>query len=192
MTIRISLGTVLAALVFIAIGAGTAVSVMLWEPWDGDREGGRMVGEPSPIADTSSLQIVDVLVPAGAALIGALVGALAPYTVARRQWTREDSLRFLDHKRRAYASVTGHSFDLTQTTTAESRKQLTSDLWRAVAEVRLLSSPGVGELARALASTSYQLALEDGSEKRTQRPTRFKKALDNFEQSAREDLHVSP
>lgn len=29
MTIRISLGTVLAALVFIAIGAGTAVGVML-------------------------------------------------------------------------------------------------------------------------------------------------------------------
>ncbi len=33
MTIRISLGTVLAALVLIAIGAGTAVGVMLWEPW---------------------------------------------------------------------------------------------------------------------------------------------------------------
>ena len=36
MTIRISLGTVLAALVLLAIGAGTAVGVMLWEPWDGD------------------------------------------------------------------------------------------------------------------------------------------------------------
>ena len=35
MTIRISLGTVLAALVLLAIGAGTAVGVMLWEPWDG-------------------------------------------------------------------------------------------------------------------------------------------------------------
>ena len=35
MTIRISLGTVLAALVLIAISAGTAVGVMLWEPWDG-------------------------------------------------------------------------------------------------------------------------------------------------------------
>ncbi len=44
MTIRISLGTVLAALVFIAIGAGTAVGVMLWEPWDGD-DGKSKVGE---------------------------------------------------------------------------------------------------------------------------------------------------
>ena len=34
MTIRISLSTVLVALVFAAIGAGTAVGVMLWEPWD--------------------------------------------------------------------------------------------------------------------------------------------------------------
>ena len=39
MTIRISLGTVLAALVLIAIGAGTAVGVMLWEPWNGDGSG---------------------------------------------------------------------------------------------------------------------------------------------------------
>ena len=39
MNIRISLGTVLAALIFAAIGAGTAVGVMLWEPWDaGDTE----------------------------------------------------------------------------------------------------------------------------------------------------------
>ena len=36
MTIRISLGTVLASLGLIAIGAGVAVGVMLWEPWDGD------------------------------------------------------------------------------------------------------------------------------------------------------------
>ena len=35
MTIRISL-TVVLALVFAAIGAGTAVGVMLWEPWNGD------------------------------------------------------------------------------------------------------------------------------------------------------------
>ena len=35
MTIRISL-TVTLALVFAAIGAGTAVGVMLWEPWNGD------------------------------------------------------------------------------------------------------------------------------------------------------------
>ena len=37
MTIRISLSTVLVALVLLAIGAGTAVGVMLWEPWDGDK-----------------------------------------------------------------------------------------------------------------------------------------------------------
>ncbi len=38
MIIRNSLGTVLAALFFIAIGAGAAVGVMLWEPWDGGGE----------------------------------------------------------------------------------------------------------------------------------------------------------
>ncbi len=61
MTIRISLATVLAALAFVAIGAGTAVGVMLWEPWGGDGEGGRTVVEPSPTADTPSLQPMDVL-----------------------------------------------------------------------------------------------------------------------------------
>ena len=61
MTIRISIRTVLAALGLIAIGAGTAVGVMLWEPWDGNGEGGRTVAEPSPIADTPSLQPLDVL-----------------------------------------------------------------------------------------------------------------------------------
>ncbi len=60
MTIRISLTAVISALVFAAIGAGGAVGVILWEPWDGDGEGGRTVVEPSPIADTPSLQPTDV------------------------------------------------------------------------------------------------------------------------------------
>ncbi len=38
MTIHISLGTVLIAIVLVTIGAGTAVGVMLWEPWDGGYE----------------------------------------------------------------------------------------------------------------------------------------------------------
>ena len=50
MTIRISLGTVLIAIALVAIGAGTAVGVMLWEPWDGDGE----------VVDTPSLQPTDV------------------------------------------------------------------------------------------------------------------------------------
>ncbi len=49
MTIRISLVTVLAALVFVAIGAGAAVGVMLWEPW-GDGDGDDAVAEASPTA----------------------------------------------------------------------------------------------------------------------------------------------
>ena len=40
MTIRISLGTLLVALAFVAIGAVGAVGVMLWEPWSGDWAGG--------------------------------------------------------------------------------------------------------------------------------------------------------
>ncbi len=59
MTIRVSLGTVLIALVLVATDAGTAVGVMLWEPWDGGG-GGRTVVEPSPTADTPSLQPTDV------------------------------------------------------------------------------------------------------------------------------------
>ncbi len=39
MTIHISPGAVLTALVFAAIGAGVAVGLMVWEPWDGDGEG---------------------------------------------------------------------------------------------------------------------------------------------------------
>ena len=60
MTIRISLGTVLAALVFIAIGAGTAVGVMLWEPWDGDDDGdgSEAVAEASPSADPTPTSTV--------------------------------------------------------------------------------------------------------------------------------------
>ena len=38
MTIRISLGTALVALALVALGAGGAVGVMLWEPWDGGYE----------------------------------------------------------------------------------------------------------------------------------------------------------
>ena len=49
MTIRIPLGTVLAALLLIALGAGTAVGVMLWEPWDGG-DGDEAVAEASPTA----------------------------------------------------------------------------------------------------------------------------------------------
>ena len=44
MNIRISLSTVLVALVFSAIGAGVAVGLMAWEPWDGD-EGSVMDNE---------------------------------------------------------------------------------------------------------------------------------------------------
>lgn len=35
MTMRISLATVIVALAFAALGAGVAVGVMFWEPWDG-------------------------------------------------------------------------------------------------------------------------------------------------------------
>ena len=47
MTIRISLGTVLIALVLVATGAGTAVGVMLWEPWDGNGSDGNATVEES-------------------------------------------------------------------------------------------------------------------------------------------------
>ena len=48
MTIRISLGILVVALVFAAVGAGTAVGVMVWEPWDGNDGGDRAGVEPSP------------------------------------------------------------------------------------------------------------------------------------------------
>ena len=38
MTIRISLATVIVAVIFAAVGAGVTVGVMLWEPWDGGYE----------------------------------------------------------------------------------------------------------------------------------------------------------
>ena len=60
MTIRISIGVVVVTLVSVALGAGGAVGVMLWEPWDGDGDGGRTVVEPSPTADTPSLKPTDV------------------------------------------------------------------------------------------------------------------------------------
>ena len=51
MAIRISIGislrTVLAALVFAAIGAGGAVGVMLWEPWE-DKAMSSPTEEPTP------------------------------------------------------------------------------------------------------------------------------------------------
>ena len=53
MTIRISLSTVLVALVFAAIGAGGAVGVILWEPWDdsGDKRDETAALAPSTQAE---------------------------------------------------------------------------------------------------------------------------------------------
>ena len=50
MTIRISLSTVLVALAFAVIGAGGAVGVMVWEPWDGgdDGDGSEAAAKASP------------------------------------------------------------------------------------------------------------------------------------------------
>ncbi len=57
MTIRISLVTVLAALALVAISTGSAVGVMLWEPWDGD-DGKSEVEEITPTPrDTSSAPV---------------------------------------------------------------------------------------------------------------------------------------
>ena len=57
MTLRISLGTVLVGLGLVALGAGGAVGVMLWEPWDGgDRKS--EVGEVTPApGETSSAPV---------------------------------------------------------------------------------------------------------------------------------------
>ncbi len=53
MTVRISLSTVLVALVFAAIGAGGAVGVIVWEPWDdsGDKRDETAALAPSPQAE---------------------------------------------------------------------------------------------------------------------------------------------
>ena len=53
MTIRVSLRTVLVALVFAAIGAGGAVGVIVWEPWDdsGDKRDETAAISPSPQAE---------------------------------------------------------------------------------------------------------------------------------------------
>ncbi len=48
MNIRVSLGVVLAALVFAAVGAGTAVGIMLWEPWAEDGGGIRQSESDTP------------------------------------------------------------------------------------------------------------------------------------------------
>ncbi len=67
MTIRISLGTVLAALAFIAIGAGTAVGVMLWEPWDGGEGNGKastQTEEPTPTEPEPNLTATDAAIRA--------------------------------------------------------------------------------------------------------------------------------
>lgn len=42
MTLRLSLGTVIIAVAFAALGAGVAAGVMAWEPWDGDGDDDRV------------------------------------------------------------------------------------------------------------------------------------------------------
>ena len=61
MTVRISLGTLLAALVFAAIGAGVAVGVMFWEPWDDSGDNGDETAAlaPSPQAEKEFSITVD-------------------------------------------------------------------------------------------------------------------------------------
>ena len=56
MVVQRILTTVIVALVFAAIGAGTAVGVMLWEPWE-DSEGGteQAVPVPQPTPDEPRL-----------------------------------------------------------------------------------------------------------------------------------------
>lgn len=44
MTVRVSVGAILVALLLVAIGAGGAVGVMLWEPWDGEDHQRRLTG----------------------------------------------------------------------------------------------------------------------------------------------------
>ncbi len=62
MTVRISPGVVLVALFFVAVGAGGAVGVMLWEPWEGDN--GRTeqaVPVPQPTPDEPRLTAAEAI-----------------------------------------------------------------------------------------------------------------------------------
>ena len=74
MTIRISLGTALVALVFAAIGAGGAVSVMLWEPWDDG--GGEEISERAEPTEPAT--------PSGPRLTGAAAALKA------QAWARDN------------------------------------------------------------------------------------------------------
>jgi hypothetical protein len=134
----------------------------------------------------------DALIPAAAALLGALLGSLVSVALTRRGWTREDFLRFIDHKRSAYATVTGHSFELARTVDPAHREALTAELWRSVAVVRLLSPPEIGELARELAFHSYELAMAGGDQERERLSASLVEARKAFEQAARDDLQQTP
>ncbi len=48
MTLRLSLGTVIIAVAFAALGAGVAAGVMAWEPWDGDGDDDEVASEAPP------------------------------------------------------------------------------------------------------------------------------------------------
>ena len=100
MTVRISLGAVLTALFFAAVGAGGAVGVMLWEPWEGDNgstEQAVPVPQPTPDEPRLTKQEAVGLVAASCpvAAIGFAINndATALY-IGDGKWT----VRFQDHR----------------------------------------------------------------------------------------------
>ena len=84
MTIHFSLWTVLAATVFAALGAGVAVGVMAWEPWDGDDSD---VVEPSPTSAPSPVQ-EPIPTPYERKLTGAEAAAIVKRTLNMQNTAR--------------------------------------------------------------------------------------------------------
>ncbi len=92
MTVRISLGVVLIALFFAAVGAGGAVGAMLWEPWEGDNGGTEQaVPVPQPTPDEPRLTKQEAV---GLVAASCPVAATTALYIGDGKWT----VRFQDHR----------------------------------------------------------------------------------------------